>query len=79
VLEAVRDVGVDRQIVRPPRWIGTEAAHLLDGILKDVDGSWNAEINGYQFWTAAVNRGTASSLTDSGGDSETSGKSPSNV
>ena len=53
VFEALRDVRLDRRIIRPPRWIGTEAAQLIDSILKNTGGSWDAEINGYQFPTAA--------------------------
>ena len=49
VLEALRDVRQDRRIIRPPRWLGTEAAQLIDSILKNAGGSWDAEINGYQF------------------------------
>jgi hypothetical protein len=54
VLEALRDVRVDRQIMRPPRWIGMEAAQMVDSILKGVGGSWDGEINGYRFPTAAA-------------------------
>ena len=53
MLEALRDVSIDRKIIRPPRWIGTEAAHFIDGILKNAGGSRDAEINGYQFPTEA--------------------------
>ena len=49
VLEALRDVRLDRRIIRPPRWIGTEAAHLIDGISKSAEDSWDSAINGYQF------------------------------
>jgi len=30
VLEALLDVRVDRETIRPPRWIGTEAAQIVD-------------------------------------------------
>jgi hypothetical protein len=54
LLEARRDVRIDRQIIRPPRWIGAESVQLIDGILKNAGGSWDAEISGYQFPTAAA-------------------------
>jgi len=54
VLEALRDVRVDREIIRLPRWIGTEATQLVDSILKEVGGSWKAGINGYQFPRAGI-------------------------
>jgi hypothetical protein len=44
---------IDR-ILHPPKWIGTEAAQMVDSILKGVGGSWDAELNGYRFPTAAV-------------------------
>src|SRR5262249_39204227 len=50
----LRDVRIDPEIIRLPRWIGTEAARLIDTILKGSGGSWNEEINGYQFPTAAA-------------------------
>ena len=53
VLEALRDVRIYRNVIRPPSWIGTEAARLADSILKDAGGSWD-EINGYRFPTAAT-------------------------
>ena len=40
--------------IHPPRWIGTEAAHLIDGVLKGAGSSWDSEIDGYQFPTAAT-------------------------
>src|SRR5262249_34226056 len=43
-LEALRDVRVYREIIRLPRWIGTEAAQLIDGILRGAGGSWDGEI-----------------------------------
>jgi len=33
VLEALRDVCVDRNIIRPPKWIGTQAATMISGWL----------------------------------------------
>jgi hypothetical protein len=54
MLEALWDVRLDREIIRPPRWMGTEASQMLDGKLKDAGGSWDAELNGYQFPTAAA-------------------------
>src|SRR5262245_61305935 len=54
VLEALRDVRVERDIIRAPRWIGAEAAQLVDRILKGAGGSWNAEVHGYQFGTEAL-------------------------
>ena len=54
VLEALRDVRVDRNTIRVPRWIGGEAALLLGRILKDAGGSWNREVDGYQFRTEAL-------------------------
>ena len=54
MLEALRDVRPDRRIVRPPRWIGTEAAQLIYGIMNGAGGSWDAEINGYRFPTSAA-------------------------
>jgi len=43
VLEALRDVSVDREIIRLPRWIGTETRQLIDGILKGAGGLWDGE------------------------------------
>ena len=40
MLEALRDVRVDREIIRPPKRTGTEAAQIVDGILNGVGGSW---------------------------------------
>ena len=54
VLEALRDARVDGKIIRLPRWVGTEAAQIVDSILKGAGGSWDAEINGYRFPTRAV-------------------------
>ena len=54
VLEALRDVRVDREIIRLPRWIGTETTQLVGSILKGVGGSWKAGINGYQFPRAGI-------------------------
>jgi hypothetical protein len=52
--EALRDVRVDRDIIRAPRWIGAEAARLVDSILKGAGGWWNGEVDGYQFRTEAL-------------------------
>jgi hypothetical protein len=54
VFEALRDVRVDRDIIRAPRWIGAEAAGLVDSILRGAGGSWNGEVDGYQFRTEAL-------------------------
>jgi hypothetical protein len=54
LFEALRDVRVDRDIIRAPRWIGAEAAQLVDSILKGAGGSWNGEVDGYQFRTEAL-------------------------
>ncbi len=35
-------------------WIRTEVARLIDSTLKGAGGSWDAEINGYQFSTAGA-------------------------
>ena len=75
MLEAPRDVRVDRNIIRQPGWIGTETAQKLDRILKEAGRSWDAESNGYQFHSS----GSVNSPEDSGGDSETSRSSPDNV
>lgn len=52
MLEALRNVRLDREIIRLPRWIGTQAAEVIDSILKGADGLWGTEINGYKFPTA---------------------------
>ena len=44
VVEALRDVRVDREIIRLPSWIGAEAAQLIDGISRGAGGSWDAQI-----------------------------------
>src|SRR5262249_24573402 len=54
VFEALRDVRVDRDIIRAPRWIGAEAAQSVDSILKGAGGSWNGEVDGYQFRAEAL-------------------------
>jgi hypothetical protein len=38
VLEALRDVGLHRMIIRPSKWIVMEAAQLIDSISKGADG-----------------------------------------
>jgi hypothetical protein len=54
VLEALWDVRVDGEIIHPPRWIGTDAAQLIENRLKEAGGSWDPEANGYKCPTAAV-------------------------
>ena len=72
VLEALRDARVDREILRLPRRIGTEAAKLVNGVLKSAGGSWEPEINEYQFATAAVSV-PQRILGDSGTSKESAG------
>ena len=43
VLESLRGVRIDRKTIHLPRWIGTEAARSVDGILKGAGGSWDAD------------------------------------
>ena len=44
VVGVLRDVRVDREIIRLPSWIGAEAAQLIDGISRGAGGSWDAQI-----------------------------------
>jgi hypothetical protein len=73
VVEALRDVRVDREIIRLPRWIGAEAVQLIDGILKNAGGLVGC---GDQRLSIPD---SGSSPADSGGDSQTGRESTGNV